>query len=108
MTPAISEDLKQRIVKWYLDDEETMESVAVLAGCSVGLVHKVLQTHREHSLVTDPFHRRTGRPKYLTDDGILDGFHSLTMRGKVDQDDIDLESLEGRVEEGTDGLTDKI
>ncbi|KAJ7933533.1 hypothetical protein B0H13DRAFT_1523075, partial [Mycena leptocephala] len=61
----ISSDLKERIVKWYLQDGQTMEEIRDLAGVSLGLVHKTIELHRKYGQVTDPFSKRTGRPPTL-------------------------------------------
>jgi transposase len=69
MTRAISEDLKKRIVDWYIIDGRTMEEIRDLSRCSIGLVYNTIQTYREYGQVTNPFHRRSsGRPLDITDD----------------------------------------
>lgn len=70
MTAAISDDLKQRIVKWYLEDKMTMQDISTTATCSIGLVSKVLRNYRQYGQVNDPYSRRTGRPSYLNADDL--------------------------------------
>lgn len=70
MPPKLSEDLKQRIVQWYYEDQLTMRDIASQARCSIGLVCNVLHNHREYGQVTNPFRLQAGRPSYL-DDGDL-------------------------------------
>jgi transposase len=70
MPSPLSNDLKERIVTWYYNDQLTMLDICARAQCSVGLVHNVLRNHREFGQVTNPFKRYTGRPSYLDDDNI--------------------------------------
>jgi transposase-like protein len=65
MPPAISKDLKERIVHWYLDEQMTMEEVAELASVSVGLVSKVVSLHRNYNQVINPYTLRNGCPSDL-------------------------------------------
>ena len=65
MPPAISTDLKKHIVRWYHDEQMTMEEVAELASVSVGLVSKVVTLHRNYNQVTDPYTLQHARPSYL-------------------------------------------
>ncbi|KAJ7491791.1 hypothetical protein B0H11DRAFT_1718532, partial [Mycena galericulata] len=69
MAPEISSDLKELIVKWYLDDTQkrTMQQIADLAGVSLGLVSKTINNHRQYGQVNNPFSHRGGRPKTLND-----------------------------------------
>ncbi|KAJ7936510.1 hypothetical protein B0H13DRAFT_1582058, partial [Mycena leptocephala] len=67
MPSEISADLKERIVKWYLDPEKeyTMRDIAALADVSLGLVSKTINLYMEHGQVNNPFSRRTGRPRTM-------------------------------------------
>ncbi|KAJ7488780.1 hypothetical protein B0H11DRAFT_1674212, partial [Mycena galericulata] len=67
MPAEISIDLKKRIVKWYLEDEHTMEEIVDLAGVSLGLVSKTVNLYLEHGQVNNPSSKRTGRPRTLND-----------------------------------------
>ncbi|KAJ7189623.1 hypothetical protein GGX14DRAFT_304980, partial [Mycena pura] len=69
---SVSSDLKEQIVKWYMEDEPeySMCNVANLAGVSLGLVHKTVSLHNEYSQVTNPFSRRTGRPRTMNEGDI--------------------------------------
>lgn len=71
MTPYLSTDLKERIVKWYFDDEMYMREIATLADCSVSLVSKVIINYCEYGQVIDPFRCRSGRPKQLDNEDML-------------------------------------
>jgi transposase len=62
----LSDDLKDRIVKWYYEDQETMKEIAVQARCSIGTVSNVLCLYREYGKFKDPFRQRTGRPSKLS------------------------------------------
>ncbi|KAF9011499.1 hypothetical protein BDZ89DRAFT_918210, partial [Hymenopellis radicata] len=70
MPPEISEDLKLRMVHWHDVEGLTQQSVAERAGCSIGLVSKVLKYHREYGTVKNPFAQRSGRPRLLSDDDL--------------------------------------
>ncbi|KAJ6608174.1 hypothetical protein B0H10DRAFT_1690191, partial [Mycena sp. CBHHK59/15] len=71
MPTAISSDLKERIVQWYLEDTYTMQDIATMAHVSIGLVSKTISLHRDFGQVVNPFSCRTGRPRTLND-GDLD------------------------------------
>ena len=62
----LSDNLKDRIVKWYYEDQETMKEIAVQARCSIGTVSNVLRLYREYGKFKDPFRQRTGRPSKLS------------------------------------------
>ena len=70
MPPPLSDDLKERIVKWYYEDQDTMAEIAAQARCSIGLVSKVLRYYREFGQVRDPFRQYTGRPSKLSEAGL--------------------------------------
>jgi transposase len=70
MTPALSEDLKHRIIHWYYIERMTMQEISTLALCSVGAVYKVIRNYQDFGEVNNPFSCRVGRPKLLTDDDI--------------------------------------
>ena len=63
----LSDDLKDKIVKWYYEDQETMKEIAVQARCSIGTVSNVLRLYREYGKFKDPFRQRTGRPPKLSE-----------------------------------------
>jgi transposase len=63
----LSDDLKDRIVKWYYEDQETMKEIAVQARCSIGTISNVLRLYREYGEFKDPFRQRTGRPSKLSE-----------------------------------------
>ena len=67
MPVPLSNDLKDRIVKWYYEDQETMKEIATHARCSIGTVSNVLRLYREYGEVKDPFRQRTGRPSNLSE-----------------------------------------
>jgi transposase len=71
MPPALSNDLKQRMVNWYYNDQMTMRDIAEQAECSIGLVSTVLRNQREFGMVVNPLKRYTGRPSYLSKEDIL-------------------------------------
>jgi len=64
---ALSDDLKNRIVRWYYEEELSYREIRDRAECSIGLISKVLQNHRQYGVVTNPFSRRTGRPPNIAD-----------------------------------------
>ena len=57
----LSDDLKDKIVKWYYEDQETMKEI-----CSIGTVSNVLCLYQEYGEFKDPFRQRTGRPPKLS------------------------------------------
>ena|SRR6266545_251992 len=63
----LSDDLKDRIVKWYYEDQETMKEIAAQARCSIGTVSNVLCLYREYSEFKDPFRQCTGQPPKLSE-----------------------------------------
>lgn len=66
MTPALSIDIKQRIVQ-LRQEGLTLREIAGHLKVSVGTVHKILDIHREYGEYTDPSKKRTGRPQILDD-----------------------------------------
>lgn len=68
MTPAISVDLKQRIVNLYNHEDWSMQEIADTLHVSKGLVSKVIGIHRDYGSVIDPTKQCTGRPPYFNDD----------------------------------------
>ncbi|KIM42230.1 hypothetical protein M413DRAFT_10428 [Hebeloma cylindrosporum] len=71
MGVRISDDLKERIIHWYYQDEMTMEEIRDLAHCSLGLIYKVISNYREFGQVRNPFTRRMGRPSTLTEGDLI-------------------------------------
>jgi len=63
----LSNDLKDRIVRWYYEDQDTMAEIAAQARCSIGTVSNVLRVYREYGEVKDPFRQYTGRPSTLSE-----------------------------------------
>jgi transposase len=71
MPPQLSEDLKKRIVKWYLEDGLTYREIRDLGGVSLGLISNTLRDYRDFDgQVKNSFRRITGRPSYLNEDDI--------------------------------------
>ena len=68
MPVRISDDLKERIITWYYTDNKTMEEIRDLARCSIGLISNVIRNYREYGEVRNPFTRRAGRPRSLSDE----------------------------------------
>ncbi|KAH9939458.1 hypothetical protein B0H21DRAFT_679118, partial [Amylocystis lapponica] len=65
MTPALSVDLKERIVQLYAQPGSTMAEIVKTLDCSIGLVSKVVNLHRVYGQVTNPTKHRTGCPSFL-------------------------------------------
>ena len=61
MPAPLSDDLKDRIIKWYYKDQKTMKGIATHARCSIGVVSKILRLYQEYGEVKDPFRQNTGR-----------------------------------------------
>jgi transposase len=70
MPTSLSTDIKEHIVKWYLEDQYTTAEISERAECSIGLVSNVLRNHREFGQVNNPFKRYTGHPSSLTEDDL--------------------------------------
>ena len=72
MVGAYSLDLKERVVRSYLQGE-TMRSVADTFNVSLGFVHRVVNLHRTFGEVTDPYAipRRGRRIVTATDEGFI-------------------------------------
>jgi len=64
MRRHLSQDLRERIVEWYLDGRDTNE-IAELAGCSRRTVFEIARLYREFGDVYNPHTRRRGRPRAL-------------------------------------------
>ncbi|KAJ7104885.1 hypothetical protein C8R44DRAFT_746145 [Mycena epipterygia] len=54
MPTAVSSDLKECIVQWYLEDTYTMQDISTLAHVSIGLVSKTISLHHEFGQVVNP------------------------------------------------------
>jgi transposase len=54
MTRALSTDLKEQIVNWYLNDGMDMEEIADLASVSIGLVSNVVSLYRQYGQGSNP------------------------------------------------------
>lgn len=67
MPPALSTDLKQRIVT-FRHEGLTIRDIAEQMKVSVGGVHRTLRTYEECGNLVDPAKRKTGRPQILDDD----------------------------------------
>ncbi|TFK59279.1 hypothetical protein BDN72DRAFT_721378, partial [Pluteus cervinus] len=66
MPPTLPKELKERMVVWYFEEGWTMEHIAEMAGCSIGLVSKVINNYREYGQVVNPFLQSRGRPSMLS------------------------------------------
>ena len=51
MAPPISVDLKERIVKWYFDDELTYCDICDKTRVSLGLISKTIRNCREFDTI---------------------------------------------------------
>jgi len=67
MTPALSDDLKRRILTWYMEDGCTYREICALAQCSIGTVAKVMKNYHEFGELKNPFTKRTGRPRMVNE-----------------------------------------
>ncbi|KAJ6559041.1 hypothetical protein DFH09DRAFT_845754, partial [Mycena vulgaris] len=66
--PAISIDLKERIIGWYTgEDKYTMEEIVDLADVSIGLVSNTVNLYRQYGQVTNPFSHCTGCPRIMNE-----------------------------------------
>ena len=67
MTPALSIDIKRRIVQ-LRQEGLTLRDIAGRLKVSIGVVHKTLEIYEEYGEYADPSKKRTGRPQILDDD----------------------------------------
>jgi len=82
MTPAISDDLKIRIVSWYFDEGLNYREIRDRAKCSTGLISKVIHNYCSYGQVTNPFSKRTGRVS-KNQDGAVEYISSLIEANPV-------------------------
>ncbi|KDR73890.1 hypothetical protein GALMADRAFT_43365, partial [Galerina marginata CBS 339.88] len=61
----ISEELRERIIKWHFEQEKSVEEIAELVGCTDHTIYKILALYREFGQVTNPHARPRGRPRAL-------------------------------------------
>lgn len=61
MAPHLSEQLKQLVVQWRLDDGERVEDIALRARCSESTVYETLRTYRLFGTVSNPTVHTRGR-----------------------------------------------
>jgi len=71
MAPAISNDLKERIIHLYYTNQMTMEQIRDILNCSLGLIYNTICNFRDFGQVTNPFARKTGRPPSLSNEDLL-------------------------------------
>ncbi|KAH7923608.1 hypothetical protein BV22DRAFT_997590, partial [Leucogyrophana mollusca] len=70
MAPAMSTDLKERIIEWYFEGRMTYRQIATLTNCSIGHVSNVISTFRTFGEVNNPYSLRTGRPSLFEETDI--------------------------------------
>ena len=67
MTPALSIDIKKRIVQ-LREEKMVLREIADCLKVSLGVVHKTLEVHNEYGEYADPSKKQTGRPQILDDE----------------------------------------
>ncbi|KAJ4498030.1 hypothetical protein C8R41DRAFT_711957, partial [Lentinula lateritia] len=85
---ALSVDLKQCIYRWRTEDNLTIKKCAHQAGCSVGLVAKMLKNMELFGTVNNPFSKWTGRPRELDTTDIAYIMELLRARPTIYLDEI--------------------
>ena len=70
MPAVISNELKERIIKWYNVDRLTMNDISIAAECSIGLVSNVLCNYQQYRQVNNPYSHRSGQPSYLSEEDL--------------------------------------
>jgi transposase len=67
MAPHFSKDLRDRVVKWWMERGMTYRELALMAGCSIGTIYTILDYHYTygHGQSTNPLSERTGQPRLL-------------------------------------------
>ena len=68
MAPALSKDLRDRVVHWRIQNEWSCRKLADMAGCSIGTVANILMYHHMYGTSTNPYRPRTGWPHLLDQD----------------------------------------
>ncbi|KAJ8590162.1 hypothetical protein M405DRAFT_697496, partial [Rhizopogon salebrosus TDB-379] len=58
--------LRERIIIWRFQEQKTIAEIARLAGCTERNIYKILKLHRDFGHTKNPFARRRGRPRTLT------------------------------------------
>lgn len=95
MAPPLSKDLRDRVVRWRLEDGKTYHELAKLAGCSIGTINNILHYHYEFGQSTNPFNRRPG-PAPLLNAEDMAFIDELLEREPC----LFLDELQDRLEEG--------
>ena len=68
MAPALSKDLRDRVVQWHIEKNWSYRKLAELAGCSIGTIATILMYHRIYGSSTNPFRQRPRWPHLLDRD----------------------------------------
>lgn len=66
MAPALSKDLRDRVVQWRIEKKWSYRKLAELAGCSIGTIANILMYHHIYGSSSNPFGQHPRRP-YLLD-----------------------------------------
>lgn len=66
MPAHLSKEMRERIVRWKVDLELTVDEIAGLASCSKSTVYNILNLHRDFNQTHNPYARQRGRPRSLT------------------------------------------
>jgi len=53
MAPALSKDLRNRVVQWRIEKNWSYRKLAELAGCSIGTIATILMYHRIYGSSTN-------------------------------------------------------
>jgi transposase len=66
MAPHLSQQMRDRIVVWFDEQDKTADEIATLAGCCVRTVYNILELHRDFGTTKNPYSRRNqGRTRIL-------------------------------------------
>jgi len=65
MAPHLSKDLHNRVVKWWMERGMTYRELAIMAGCSIGMIYTILDYHYTYGQSTNPLSEHTGWPCLL-------------------------------------------
>jgi transposase len=65
MVRPLSKDLRDRVVRWRIEDGKTYRELAHLANCSIGTISNILRFHHTFGQSTNPFGYRPGQPPLL-------------------------------------------
>jgi transposase len=96
MAPHLSKDLRDQVVKWWMEMGMPYRQLAEMAGCSIGTIHTILSYHKTYGQSTNPLAERTGWPLLLDQDDITFIDQLLEQEPMLYLDEISSKLMEAR------------